>query len=108
MKYVNSVLILSVFLGFSSINGCYSLESRNTLGGRINLAGPNSVAEKANQNASSLSSPYSDMLQNPLVNSTLNSFGTMMQGATGGSYNAGEQAKQQLDYAKQQSNYKEN
>lgn len=104
MKISKFILILSAFLCFSSI--CYgeSLESR-IKSGKINWqsSSPSSVAAKANQMSSFNPSPYSAITQDPMMNSVLNGYGTMLQGVNNNySYNAVEQQKQQLDFSKQQ------
>lgn len=105
MKCIKFLLILSVFFSFSSISYANFLDDQNSYGPKLNLSGASDVAAKANKSSSGMSSPYSEFLQDPMMNSAINGMGNMLQGATGGSYSATEQAKQQLEYAKQQVNY---
>lgn len=80
-----------------------SLQSKLNTTMKLQYSTPNSVAEQANK-MPSCSSPYSEVFNDPLVNSMLGSYSNMMQGASGGIYSPQEQQKQQLDYAKQQTN----
>lgn len=105
MKCIKFLLILSVFFGVSSMSYANFLDDNNPCEIKLNLSGANDVAAKANKSSSGISSPYSQFLQDPMMNSAINGMGNMLQGATGGSYSATEQAKQQLEYAKQQVNY---
>lgn len=103
MKFTKFILILFVFCGFSLI--CYgeSLQSR-IIGGKIywQNSSPSAVAAQANKNSSFNPPPYSAIMQDPMINSALNSYGNMLQGGNTNSYNAMEQQKQQMDYSKQQ------
>lgn len=103
MKHSKFVLILSIFIGCSSI--CYgnTSEFQNKLE-KVQLSGPSSVAAKANKN-SSFGSSYSGDI-NPMINGMLNGM-TQMPGMSN-TYDAAEQIKQQADYAKQQENYEKN
>lgn len=105
MKYLNSALILSILLGVLSMSYANFLDDQNSYGPKLNLSGANDVAAKANKSSPGISSPFGGILEDPMMNSALNGMGNMLQGATGGSYSATEQCKQQLDYAKQQENY---
>lgn len=101
------LLTLLIFVGTSSIAYCAQTTSdKGTLGSKINLIQPGTAAARANKNGS-ISSPYSEIMNDPIINSTLNGFGNMMQGMSGGSYSAQERTKQQMDYAQQQSKYSE-
>ena len=105
MKCIKFILILSVFVSFSSKSYANFLDTQAAYGTKLNLSGADDVAAKANKSSSGISSPFGGMLQDPMMNSVVNGMGNMLQGATGGSYSATEQAKQQLEYAKQQVNY---
>lgn len=96
----NIILLMIVFL-FSSIS-CFA---QGNLSSKINLSGAGSVAAKANSESSFGSSPFSNMMQDPMMQGMLNGYYSTMQGMTGASYQAQEQQKQQMDYAKQQTNY---
>lgn len=107
MNRLKIIMALSFFIWFSVVSNCNSEDFRSKIiNNRINLSDPRAVAAEANKN-SGISSQYSEVLQDPLINSTLNSMGAMMQGSTGGAYDQQEQMKRQLDYAKQQSTYSE-
>ena len=98
MNRFKFILILSVILGFLSINYGYTLESKCVPGGKFSLSDPSAVANKANQK----SSINPDGAMDPFVSGALSGYYNMMQGATGNAYNAQEVQKQQADYAKQQ------
>lgn len=105
MKYIKFILILFVLFGVSSMSYANFLDDQNSYGPKLNLSGADDVAAKANKSSPGISSPFGGILQDPMMNSTLNGMGNMLQGATGGSYSATEQSKQQLEYAKQQADY---
>lgn len=99
MKSIKILLILSVFLGFTSIGYC-----QGNLGSKLNLSGgsPAAISTKANNSpASSISSPYSEFLQDPVINSTLGGMGNMLQNGNTNFNTVNEMSKQQMDYAKQ-------
>jgi hypothetical protein len=102
-------LLLLILTGFSLT--CYgeNLNYQNK-GGKLHLQGadPSSVAAKANQETSLHSSPFSEALQDPIVNSMMGGYSNMIQGMTGASYNPTEQQKQAADYAKQNASTKGN
>lgn len=101
-------LTLLVFIGLSSAtNSSQAYAQQGSLNSRIILSAPSDTAAKANKNSTDMSSSYSDIMNDPLINSTLNSFGNMMQGMNGASCDAQERMKQQVDYIKQQSKYSE-
>jgi len=104
MKYTKMLLVLTALICLSSTAYADTKNFQKTLENKVNLSGTDSVAAKANSAQYSVSSPYSELLQNPLVNSALTGYGSMIQGASGGSYSADEQSKQQLEYARQQFN----
>jgi len=101
MKYTNFGFVLLVLL-------CVSQASfaQEFIGSKIKLQDPSDVSAKANGSSSSFSSPYSEMFQNPMINSTLQGMGNMMQGYNNDSRGVQEQVKQQMDYAKQQMDQK--
>jgi len=105
MKHKKLLLALSIIIGISSINNCSAAQT--SIIKKINLAGPSSVAEKANKDSTFGSSPCSEVLNDPIINSALGGFGNMLQGMNGNALNVQEQAKQQMDYAKQQANFSE-
>jgi len=100
----NFVLILFVLMIFSPICRGDDLKITQTRGGslNLNLTTPGGVAQKANKDSAFGSE--GDSLRNPMLDATTSGFANMIQGFTGGSYNALEQQKQQMDYAKQNSN----
>lgn len=61
------------------------------------------LLNKANMQPS-VSSPYGEILNDPMINSAINGYANMIQGATGGTYNSVERERLQTDYAKQQTN----
>lgn len=100
-----NLLILFCLLSMSTI--CYA-DTVTSTGGKLRFkcTTPDSVVNKANQ-APSLYSPYSSVLQDPMVNSMLGGYSSMIQGAAGGSYSVEEMKRQQMDYAKQKSDSQE-
>lgn len=100
MKITKTILLMFAILCFSSV--CYgdTLNSQSKTSSSLNWKPTSSgaVAAKANQN-----SAYSSqsIFQDPMLNSVINGYSNMLQGATGNSYNPQEQQKQQLDYTRQ-------
>lgn len=101
MKY--KILLLTVFI---SVTSCYAASSTVGRDGlfHLNVASPQDVSSKANNNPSFDASGMPSILQDPMVNSMLGGMGNYLQGSTGGSYSMQEQMKQQMEYAQQQSN----
>lgn len=93
MKKFVSLLFLIYFLPLSS---AIAVERKGSLD--WHLTTPQEVSERANQGSKSFSSPMSDAMQNPFVSG----YGDMIRGASGGTYDAVEMRKQQIDYASQQ------
>ena len=101
----NFLLALSLFLSVSTIGYCETSSFQKKLNS-IKLTGPSDISKKANESpTASVSSPYSEVASDPLVNSIINGYGYMMQGATGGTFNTQEQTKQHLDYTRQSIQY---
>lgn len=103
MKYIKLILVLFIFVGFSSTSYATFLDSQNPYSVKLNLSGANDVAAKANAN-SSINASGSSILQDPVMGGMMNGYYNMMQNMNGGSYNPQELQKQQSDYAKQQIN----
>lgn len=99
MKYI--ALSLLVFVCFSQAGFCDTLSSQSKFSSKINLQGASDVTKRANE-GSSLSSPYSDAFQDPMLNSMMQGMGNMIQGCNVDARMMQEQNKQQMDYAKQQ------
>lgn len=92
-------------LSFFSLS-CYSTEYGNVKNTRMYWQGsdPSSVAAKANQMPSSVQGGglFSQMFQDPMMNSVMNGYSNMIQGEYGGnSYSAVEMQRQQMDYTRQ-------
>jgi len=71
----------------------------------IKLQTPSSIAQHVNKNSSpdeADSSDTSSLSDNPFLNSYINGMGNMARGMGNNSFDAQNQQKQQLDYAKQQ------
>lgn len=102
MKYHSVILVLSALVCLTSIAKADPVSFQKNLESKVNISDADSIVERANKNYNSVSSPYSEIFQNPLINSTLNDYGNMLQGVTGGGYSQDEMSKQQLDYARQQ------
>lgn len=104
MKPAKFMLIFFIFLCYSSI--CYGDYSnpRNKFETKIFFTGdtPSSIAKKANENSSFNSPPYSAIMQDPIVNSTLNGYSNLIQGINNCPYSPFELQKQQMDYSMQQ------
>jgi len=99
MKFSNIGFVLLVFLCFSQAGF-----SQELIGSKIKLQDTSDISARANKGSASFSSSYSEVFQNPLMNSTMQSFGNMLQGGNVDSRAVIEQTKQQADYAKQQMN----
>jgi len=105
MKSKKIILALSFFLCINSIGYCDTSSFQKKLNS-IKLTDPHSISKRANESPNaSISSEYSEITSDPIVNSMINSYGYMMQGASGGSFNPQEQARQQMDYTKQKIQY---
>lgn len=104
MKKFNFLLILSIFIVSNSI--CYAESFNNNQSAfakRLNMVGSSqeSVVERANRDYAS--GPFG-LVNDPLMNSAIGGYYNMMQGMSGGAYNAQEMQRQQADYVKQQIN----
>lgn len=95
-KFLTTILIL-----FACANLAYCAQGGN-LQGKIQLQDSSDVVNKINNG--SLDSPYMDMMNNPMMNSMMNSMNAFQSGANG-NFQQMEQVKQQAEYAKQQANY---
>lgn len=110
MKYCKILTILTVFICFSHAGNCIEnnqsksnfLSTQSKYSTRLNLKDASSVANQANRNPSVYCPEGSELMNDPFMNSAINSMGAMMQGMTNGSYSAAEQQRQQTDYARQQ------
>lgn len=94
MKYVILLMIILLFSGVS----CFA---QGNLSSKINLTGASSVAEKANKDLY-FDGCSSGIMQDPMMQGALNGYYNAMQGMAGGSFNAQEQQKQQMEYTRQQ------
>lgn len=107
MNTIKFLLIFFIFLHCSLI--CYGDYSNSSakFGTKVFFNGdtPSSVANKANKNSSFNSAPYSAIMQDPIINSTLNGYSNLIQGINGGSYSPLEMQKQQMDYSMQQTEF---
>lgn len=93
---LGTILIITAQAGF-----CASFEGR--LQNVIKLQDANSVTKRAN--GDSMSSPYMDMMTDPMINSMMQSGMNMLQNGNTGTFQQMEQTKQQMEFAKQQSQY---
>ncbi|MDD3437591.1 MAG: hypothetical protein PHC64_10610 [Candidatus Gastranaerophilales bacterium] len=66
---------------------------------KIKISTPDSISQQANKYTTG---PTYDGEISPIVNSTLNGFGNMIQSMNGGYYGGEEQVRHQMDYARQQ------
>lgn len=102
MKKIFIITILSIL---SAVPFCFAQEGP-ARGGSLKWtpSTPDAISKKANSKEG-VTSPYSGILQDPMINSTIGGMGNMLQGVSGSAYDAQEQTKRQLDYTKQQMKY---
>lgn len=102
MNYCRMCLVLFILMGVS-LTGF----AQGTLSSKVNLQAPSDVSSQANRSSGFGSD---SVFNNPLINSSLNGYSNMIQGASGNLnnfYSNQEQMKQQGEYAKQQIQEKE-
>lgn len=100
----HALLALTVLIGLSSVAYCEQIAQGN-LDGKIKLQSVSSVTSKANGEASFDALPYAELMNNPMLNSMLGGMNNMLQNGNISPYTVNEMQKQQLEYAKQQSDY---
>lgn len=82
--------------------GFCDLSASSPYGSKLKLKDASSISEQANSNPAFEASPFSEALQNPFINATLNGYTNMVQGINNCPTNYQEQQKMQNDYTRQQ------